>query len=110
MTKDKKLYNYLVNTLGLSKQVAMEHVKERLDDLLKKHIESRLDSKHFEKMVVSQVNQFLKDGVTKGWYEKYAFEEFFKKTVENAIMKKFNNEYTLEVKVVKKDATLVAKA
>jgi len=109
MTKDKKLYNYLVNTLGITKQVAMDHLKERLEDIVNKHISSRLDSKKFENLVLNKITQYLNEGVTKSWYERSTFEDFFKKTIDKVIMEKFNNEYTLEVKVVKKDATMIAK-
>ena len=63
--KDKQLYNYLVNTLGVSKQLVMEHIKERLDDLIVKHLNSKLDSQYVHGVISGCVAKILEDGFLK---------------------------------------------
>jgi len=57
--KNQRLYNYLVNTFGLSKQVILEYAEQRIEDILTKHIKAKLDSKHMESMILNKVTQIL---------------------------------------------------
>jgi len=77
--KDKRLYNYVVNTLGISKKLIMDYVDSRIEDLFskidydyihnycKKEVHRRLDARivrdiewDLEKKVEKEVSKHLK--------------------------------------------------
>ena len=60
--RTNKLYNYLVNTFGLSKEVVLEHIETRLEDLINKHVLSILQSNRIENMIMNQVAYYIKKG------------------------------------------------
>jgi hypothetical protein len=110
---NKTLYNYVVNTFGLSKEVVMKYVDERLEDLIGKHLKNKLDSKWTEKVILDNVTEIVANGVSSPkfgmWWEKKPFEDYLKKVLLNVLEHKLNEEYTLEVKMVRKDKQVIAK-
>jgi hypothetical protein len=60
----KKLYNYITNTYGISKELILEQVNLRVEDLIKKHIDSLFRSNRIEKIIVNAIADYLKDKTT----------------------------------------------
>lgn len=109
-SKKNKLYNYLVNTFGLSKDVVMEQAENRIEELLNKHIGDKLNAKGIEKLILSQVSSIVKHGLDKGagyWRTTITFEDYVKSVIKEVVQAKLNEEYTVEVKVVKKDSRMM---
>jgi hypothetical protein len=112
-TKNKALYNYLVNTLGVSKQMVLDYIDERLEDLISKHIVSKLDSNHIEKMILSRVTTVLTEGMPKTnyfySYDRDKFDEYLRKVIRQILENRLNDEYEIETKLVRKDKLIVGK-
>ena len=104
--KKNKLYNYLINTYGLSKDHVLKLFDERIENLLKKHIMSKLDSNHVESMMLNIISKSIKEGF-KGnyrWNNKLQFEKYIKECVKDVISEKMNKEYSMEVSLnIKKE-------
>jgi hypothetical protein len=111
--KDKQLYNYLVNTLGVSKEFVMNHITSRLDDLIVKHLNSKLDSKYVHDVISGCVAKILEDGFLKRghfgmYYDRLAFQDYIKQQVENAVRSRLRSDYSFEVKMALKDDAMIA--
>lgn len=113
MSKNNRLYNYLVNTFGLSKEVVLEYAESRIDDLLQKHIASRLESNYIENLILNKITQIVQDGFESNssshWYSRTQFSDFVKSVACDVLEDRLNKEYKLDVKLVQKDATVVRK-
>ena len=106
--KDKRLYNYVVNTLGVSKEVVLEYVKERLEELILKALSTKLESKYVENLIINKITQIVTEGIserTSIYYERESFEKFVKKVVYEVVEKKINSEYTLQLHALVKQPT-----
>lgn len=108
---DKRLYNYVVNTLGISKEMVMKYVSERLEDLISKHVKPKLDSQSVERMIMNQVTKIVTEGITSGyWYaDRHKFETYVIGIMRGILESKVNEEYALEAKLVRKDKSVVGK-
>jgi hypothetical protein len=58
----KKLYNYVTNTFGISKELILEQVNSRVEDLINKHIASLLKSNKVEKMIINSIADYIVSG------------------------------------------------
>jgi Glu-tRNA(Gln) amidotransferase subunit E-like FAD-binding protein len=106
-TRTNKLYNFLVNTYGLSKELVLEHVTNRLDDLISKHINSKLDSNNVERIIANQVANVLENGFKNGSFNRNSLENLIRNRVVREIQDRLNNEYTIDVKLTKRDNTII---
>jgi hypothetical protein len=105
--KDRRLYNYVVNTLGLSKELVLEYARDRLDDLITKHIQSKIDSRYIERLILERVTNKVTEGMDTGWYSRESFDEYLRKVVHQIIESKVNAEYRLDVRLIEKGATVI---
>lgn len=92
--KNKKLYNYLVNTFGLSKEIIMKHVEKRIEDIIDKNINNLLNSNKIHDMIVSRVSEYIKKGtMNTHLLERKSFEtiinEQIRAVVENYLRERF---------------------
>ncbi len=113
--KDKQLYNYLVNTLQISKAMVMDVVNTRIEELLSKHLESKLNSNYIENLILNRVTQTVVNGIPKAgiagmYYDRRSFDDYLKEVIRSVLLEKMNAEYELEVKVVHKDANIIGRA
>jgi hypothetical protein len=83
--KNKKLYNYIVNTIGISKELILEQVNARVEDLLDKHVQSLLQSNHIERMIVNKLYDYIKTGKVDYWSRQGNFEKIVDAQVKNII-------------------------
>lgn len=84
----KKLYNYVTNTFGISKELILEQVNSRVEDLINKHIDSLLRSTKVEKMIVRAIASYVKDGkVDSHFYNRKNFESIIDDQIKNIIEK-----------------------
>ena len=67
--KNKRLYNFLVNTYGLSKEKVMENMSERFKDLeealfqqITREVKEKLDSYSIERFMKNKISQILTQG------------------------------------------------
>jgi polyhydroxyalkanoate synthesis regulator phasin len=107
--RNKRLYNYITNTFGLTKDVIMEHVNQRLETVVARHIKGKLDSNAMESMILNKVTQCVKEGIPDGhawWMKKTYFEDLIRSVVEKTIVERLDKEYKLEVKLVDKTVPL----
>lgn len=111
--RQNKFYNTIVNTVGISKEMIFKYIDERLEDLITKHVTSKLDSKRLEKMILDKVTQVVVEGIPRNdkidWWIRDDFDKYLMKTIRKVLEEKFNSEYNLEVKVVQKDTPVVHK-
>jgi len=86
---NNKLYNNLVNTLGVTKELVMEQVNIRVEDLLSKHLESKLNSNYIEKLILDRITEIVKAGfINRSWCSRDAFDDYVKNTINNILVKK----------------------
>lgn len=109
--KNKKLYNYIVNTFGISKEIIMEQVNSRIEDVIAKHVRSKLDSNYVENMIANKIAEVVQNGVSSSdtyWgRQRTHFDDYMKKTVRSVIEERLGEEYELEVKMVRKDRKMI---
>lgn len=102
-----KLYNFIVNTYGLSKELILEKVDQRISDLLAKHVVNKLNSNDVEKLIANQVAKVLKEGFDTGYYSRQPLESLMKNMIDNEIKNRLNEGYTFDVKVVQKEDKVI---
>ena len=83
--RTNKLYNYLVNTFGLSKENVLEHVETRLEDIIDKHVRSILQSNRIESLIINRVAHNIKNGSIGYYGEKTAFNDIINEQVKQVI-------------------------
>ena len=111
-TNRKTLYNYIVNSLGLSRQMVLEYIDKRLEDQLFKALSFKLHSGNFEKLILDAVTKIVNEGVpadSNRWWEKKNFDEYVKKTIRSVIEERLRNDYTAELKLTHKDSNVIVK-
>ena len=84
--RTNKLYNYLVNTYGLSKEMVMKYVDERLEDIITKHVDSVLRSNRIEKMIINRISNYLKEGKYNKWHSRDSFKEIIDHQIRQVII------------------------
>lgn len=110
--KDKRLFNYVVNTLGITKEMILEYIDARLEQLVIRVLKTKLESREFEKLILNRVTDILKsdvEGDSPYYYSRSSFDSFLKSVVRNMIEEKVNLETQIEVKLVRKDKQVVNK-
>ncbi len=83
--RTNKLYNYLVNTFGLSKEVVLDYVQTRLEDLVDKHVYALLQSNRVEGMIMNRVAHYLKKGEVSYWGENNSFNNLIKEQIKEVV-------------------------
>jgi len=84
--RTNKLYNFLVNTYGLSKENIMEHVEARLESLVDKHVRSILQSDRIKTMILNKVAYYIKNGEVSSWGRcNNSFENIVKEQVKQVV-------------------------
>lgn len=103
-TRANKLYNYLVNEFGLSKELILETVKTRVDDVLAKNLEPILNSNYLKKAILNHVTRIVKEG-SKSNYIHIAepFEFLVREAVNVAVKEELKNNYAIKVERVSDD-------
>lgn len=94
--RTNKLYNFLVNTYGLSKEAILEHIDIRLNDLIKKHVVAKLDSNQIESVIINHITQYIKDGKFDRW-RKDSFKDFVKLCIQEEVQRLVKENYKIEV-------------
>ena len=102
---NNKLYNYLVNTFGLSKEIVLEYVNKRLEELLFKSLETKLSSNYVEKLIINQITQIVNNGIDNGsshfyFREKTKFDDYVKSVIRSVIEEKMNDNYDLQIQAI----------
>lgn len=100
-SRHNKLYNYLVNTFGLSKEVILDALKDRIEDVIGKHVQQKLNSTSVEVMIRNKVAKFIKEGSVDGhYYDRKNFESLVKECLKEAVKEEVKKNYKLVVKEV----------
>lgn len=101
--RNKRLYNYIVNTFGLSKEAIMQVVENRVTSVIEKMIKNKLDSKEMERAILNHITKLKENG----FYYNEPFDLYIEKVIRNILEEKMNKEYKLEVKAVQKEAKVI---
>lgn len=82
----------------------MEHVQERLEDIIAKHVISKLNSKEIERMILSKISEIVEKGFqdNKSYY-RTDFDSYVMRVVERFMEEKLNKSYKLDVKMIEKE-------
>lgn len=107
--RTNKLYNFLVNTYGLSKELILAEFDKRIDDLITKHLSSKIDSNYVQNLILDRITKIVTEGVSSGLYSVNSFEEYVKKCVKEAVQKHMRQNYDIEMKIVDKNTSIVHK-
>lgn len=83
--RTNKLYNFIVNTYGLSKEVIMDCVETRLEGLVDKHVQNVLQSERLTNMIMDRVAYYIKNGTIDQCRSKNCFEDVVKQQVKSAV-------------------------
>lgn len=83
--RNKKLYNYLVNTFDISKESILQHVESRIEELLDKHVTAILQSNRIERMIVNRLSDYMSKGKSDYWSTDKNFEKIVDSQVRNVI-------------------------
>jgi len=110
--RNKRLYNYLVNTLGISTQMVTEYISDRLDSILSKKLDSMLDGRNFETRVINSVRRKLQEKPlhTFSYTDEAEFDTFLSKTVTRIVREELDTKYQLQVSLKYTGATMVKPA
>ena len=95
---NNKLYNYLVNTFGISKKMVEEYIDKRLEDLITNHFKQKLsNSRFYEELILNRITHILTEGFPPQngyWHSRDMFDTYLqkeiKKVIESHIEKNFN--------------------
>lgn len=98
-TRTNKLYNYLVNTYGLSKEVVLKEFQNRVVDLVSKHVVNKLDSDRIEHLILERVTHHIRTGFGNNYYEKDSFEKIVKECMRSEVNKIIKENYQVEIKL-----------
>lgn len=110
--KDKKLFNYIVNTLDVSKDMIMNVVDQRLNELFEKHVKDKLDSNRVERLILDRISYHMKNGYDKNpsfFDTSKSFESIVKKCIAEEVTKIVRENNDIEIKIVPKDTQTVKK-
>lgn len=98
MSRNNKLYNYLVNTFGISKDTVLQYCNDRIEQLLSKHVEGKLmDSNYIHNLIINQIDYIVKNGTKAHWYNRDSFESTVKNAVSDYVEEKLEQSYSFEV-------------
>lgn len=102
---NKKLYNYIVNTIGISKELILQIVDKRMENLLDKHIKNKLDSNVVERIILDRVTEILTQDFSNSnsfYCKRESFETYLKKILQNIVNEKINKTFSVTVQVAPK--------
>jgi len=111
--RSNKLYNYLVNTFGLNKETILEYVDNRVQDLLPKHIDNKINSSKMEYMILGTVSNIINKGFGEHspYYDRrVAFDKYVKKCIREEVIKIVKETKEIEVKLIDKDTSTIRRA
>ena len=102
--RTNRLYNYLVNTYGLSKENILDHVSKRLDQIIGKHLKEVLKTSQIKKLILNNISSIiLREVKTRyGGLEEFSFERYVKSAIVDIVKQFLEEEYDLDIKIVKK--------
>ena len=86
--RNNKLFNYLVNTFGLSRQRVEEYINTRLEELVGNHFKQSLNnSKYYEKLILDRVTHVITEGfpLRDYWYSKEKFDTYLQREIKKVI-------------------------
>lgn len=105
MSRRDRLYNYIVNTFGISKELIFEYVDKRIEDILDKHLTSKLDSQRIERLIIDKTVYIVKNGIQStpnyyGWGTG-SFEKLVREAIREEVNRIIDEEYTFSGKLSK---------
>ena len=95
MSKNNRLYNYLINTLGLSKELILKNIDQRIEQVLHKILYNELKSIKFERIIIDTVASVIDKGVVRNnryGSLRYKFNDLIKSKVKEVVEDKLQEE------------------
>lgn len=95
-----RLYNFIVNTYGLSKEMIMEHALGRIEDVLDKNIRAKLDSGRLEDLILKKVEHYMVNGFKTHYYgsSKEPLADVVRQIIREEVKKTLDEKYSVEIK------------
>lgn len=110
---NKRLYNYLVNTYGLSKEIIRETMNQRIEAVLTKSLQDLMKTNEFKNILLDSVTNIMKNGI-KGthFWKKINFDDYLKDVisdkVEQTVMAEMRKKYSIELKAIRKEDGVIS--
>jgi Glu-tRNA(Gln) amidotransferase subunit E-like FAD-binding protein len=83
--KPNRLYNYLVNTYGLSKELVLQLVEDRIEDLVEKHVKIKFKQASVENMIIRAVSDYVKNGEINLYRQNNTFDRIVKEQIKEIV-------------------------
>ena len=102
MSKKGKLYNYIINTLGLSKEAIFDIVRERVDDILSKSLTNEVyKSNYFQNLVLSKLEALRENRYHSKFYKHDDYIDILKEAVrlevKTQVVEKLRDRYVIKI-------------
>lgn len=105
---NKKLYNYIVNTLNISQQEVKECINERVDKIMQNSLYDFMNSNRFEQIVLNKLSDIITNGIVDNrWYSRTSFEDLIQTRLSNEVTKYINDNIKIEFKVTDKQNKII---
>jgi len=97
---NKKLYNYIVNTLEITAEKVLEIVTARVDDILDRKLKNYFEQNHLERAILDRVSQYIRgeNSFTAEWYSTDKFETVVKDAIRKEVQRIIQEGYEVTVK------------
>lgn len=89
------LYNYIVNTYGLSKELILKYVEARIDSVLAKLLPQYFEKNSLQRTILNKITEIKKEGFS-GWSNE-SFEKYVKRCVRDEVAKIVEQKYTVQI-------------
>lgn len=104
MSRKDRLYNYMVNKFGISKEMILERVHERVDDVLCKVLEERVfTTNYFERVVLRKIEAMRTNATLTKFYNHEVLKDIIERAVREEIRaelaSQLDTRYELEVAI-----------
>ena len=109
-TRKNKLYNFIVNTYGISQEKVLEIINKRVDDVIFKCIGMKLNSNRIEKVIADQIAKVINKGLEDRSMHRDSFNDVIRAEIARQIKERMNKDYQLEVKITNKSSHEIYKA
>ena len=77
----------------------MDHVNERVEQIISKHIGSLLESKRIERMILNAISDFIKNGKIDHWLNTTSFQDCIDRQLKSVINEILKEKYNIKLEL-----------
>lgn len=106
--RNNKLYNYIVNNYGLSKEMVLEYAKDKIEVLIDKHIENlvkqKIEKEQFDRNLYYAIANFIKNekSGTNAFDRKKTFKDVLVSVVRETVIEEIDSNYEIKLEIKQK--------